>query len=199
MLVQLPERLDEPTLLRLAYDLAEAFGEEVLDLRPGPGTIEGAAPVLRLLEPQEQIPVTSDPGMDGGWLCVNLCRSYYGPGYERGPIVAYLAIAAWWEQRVPGALVWYGPDEPPPALRHLDRAARERLFEHFCRVGHQPYYQMSKNIRLAAGSALPRCCATPMTWVGWNGREVHVLRCLACKSSREVPNDGSLIIETDTP
>jgi hypothetical protein len=34
-----------------------------------------------------------------------------------------------------------------------------------------------------------------MTWVGWNGRSVHVLRCLACRRSVEVPNDGTLIVE----
>jgi Zn ribbon nucleic-acid-binding protein len=195
LLVELPSPLDLATLTRLAYDLAEAFGDNVLETRPSGGP-DGFSPCVGRVQ-------AADAGLLPGnrasptdrWLRIRTCRPYYDFGYERGPIVTYLALSAWWERRVPGVVVWYGPDEPRDRLAPLDAARRQNLLDHFCRVGHRPYRTPSWPHRIAEGAALPRCCGLPMTWVGWNGRSIHVLRCLACGHTLEIPNDVSPIVE----
>jgi hypothetical protein len=39
---------------------------------------------------------------------VNLSGRYFGPGYERGDLLEYCAIAEWLEVHFPGCRVWYG-------------------------------------------------------------------------------------------
>lgn len=194
LLVRLPAPLDDEELTDLAYALAEAFGDDPLDTRPS-GPPDGRSPVLEVLDVSVWASYYGIPAESSHWLRLRIGRSYYGPGYERGPVVDYLAIARWWEYRVPGVVVWYGGDEDGYPIRPLDETERHRLFEHFCRVGHRPYETPNWKHRVAPGAVWPRCCGRPMTWVGWHGRAIHVLRCLACRREEEFPNNGTLIIE----
>jgi len=46
----------------------------------------------------------------GLWLNVNLWRSYFGVGYERGDVQLFVGLANWLESRLPNCDIFYGED-----------------------------------------------------------------------------------------
>ena len=63
------------------------------------------------------------------WLDVNLWRSYFGPGYKRGNAELFVKVAEWFEQRLPGAEVYYGHDVGHENVSRFDEPARKELLE----------------------------------------------------------------------
>ena len=61
------------------------------------------------------------------WLNVNIYRSYFGPGYERGDVELLTRCATWLESNIPGSEVWYGHDVNDDNLRPFGAAEREAL------------------------------------------------------------------------
>lgn len=63
------------------------------------------------------------------WLDVNLWKSYYGPGYERGDPELFVKSAEWLEQRLLGAEIYYGHDVNDENVSLFDNSARDKLLE----------------------------------------------------------------------
>jgi hypothetical protein len=74
------------------------------------------------------MPVKDESSM---WLDVNLWKSYYGPGYERGNPELFVKVAEWLEQRLPGSEIYYGHDVGDENVSLFDRSARMKLLEHY--------------------------------------------------------------------
>lgn len=89
--------------------------------------IEGA---LKLLVEEDRgfMPVRDETSV---WLDVNLWKSYYGVGYERGNIELFVRCAEWLEQRLPGCEVYYGHDVGDENVALFDKPARDKLMEHY--------------------------------------------------------------------
>lgn len=77
---------------------------------------------------------------DPHWLRVSLWGRYYGPGYERGYLWNFIAIAEWLERNFPGCTVYYGGDSDSK-LDVFDGPARQALIAHWAQHGGRPYYQ----------------------------------------------------------
>lgn len=76
---------------------------------------------------------------DGHWFWLSLWGRYYGPGYERGNLWRYIAIAEWLEHNYPGCAVFYGGDSGE-TLKPFTVAERSRLIAHWADKGGRPYY-----------------------------------------------------------
>ncbi len=72
------------------------------------------------------------------FIDVSVCGRYYGPGYERGNLWIYIAVAEWCERNLPGARVYYGGDSGE-TLELFDAAGRESVIRHWAQHGHIPY------------------------------------------------------------
>jgi len=77
------------------------------------------------------------------WINVNLWKSYYGVGYERGDPRLFIQCAEWLEERLPGCEIYYGHDVNDENVSLFDKPARERLMAYYHKVGHRPYYTES--------------------------------------------------------
>ena len=65
------------------------------------------------------------------WLNVNLWKSYFGPGYERGNAELFVKVADWLEQQLPGSEVYYGHDVGGENVSKFDGSARNNLLEFY--------------------------------------------------------------------
>jgi hypothetical protein len=63
------------------------------------------------------------------WLDVNLWKSYYGPGYQRGNPELFVKCAEWLEERLRGSEIYYGHDVGHENVSLFDHAAREELLD----------------------------------------------------------------------
>ena len=61
------------------------------------------------------------------WLDLNLCKSYYGPGYERGDLDLFIRAAEWIEKNLSSTAIYYGHDVSEEGFVLFDRANREAL------------------------------------------------------------------------
>lgn len=85
------------------------------------------------------------------WLNVNLHRSYYGLGYERGDIRLFVRCAEWLEQHLRGCEVYYGNDVDDENVHLFDKTTRETFMSYYREVGTEPYHnkdeERSKQLR----------------------------------------------------
>ena len=65
------------------------------------------------------------------WLDLNLWKSYYGPGYERGDPELFIRSAEWLEQHLPGSEIYYGHDVNDENVSRFDTAARNELLNNY--------------------------------------------------------------------
>ena len=78
-------------------------------------------------EDRSYMPVKDENSL---WLDINLWKSYYGPGYERGDPELFVKVADWLEQRLQGSEIYYGHDVSDENVSLFDRSARDKLLEH---------------------------------------------------------------------
>jgi hypothetical protein len=129
MYVYMEEYRDEKTMTSLASELMQQF-----DLSEGDFPCGG--PLVYM--PQEDYDLAHVEGKPGFLLNVNLWRSYYYVGYERGDLTLFVNVAEWLEQRLFGCRVFYGhdgSDEGSP----FDAAVRTALRTYRNKVGFDLY------------------------------------------------------------
>lgn len=167
MFVLLHQPITDAQLIDAAYRLAEAvkgnafFFSRNDDLEKG----ERRRALNRLSEDDHWL----KPSIDGDWLRVPLWGRYYGPGYERGDLWQYIAIAEWIERNL-HATVYYGGDSGGcEQMVAFDKAYRQELISHWADKGGTPYYQTGWG--RSAGVAAPICplCEHPATQYGSGG------------------------------
>ena len=124
---------------------------------------------------------------------VSLFSRYYGEGYERGPIQEHIAVASWLEARIPGCEVWYGGDSSGVCAARFDKAAREKVWAHFCEVGHRPY---RGGWDPAGNSAAPACgfCGPRFVPSGGGGN-VTFAHCDGCGASIAYSGDRVEVVD----
>lgn len=177
MFFTLPAPLTERELLRVAFELSEAFYREPFWIHRKPSY--GTPPHHAISTPDDD----EEVGLTGNVYRVNLSGRYYGPGYERGPIYLFVAIDQWIEYRLPGASVFYGGDSDD-VLTLFNEAARASSMRHFARHGHRPYHRDTQN-EWDPRKSFCEFCQEPMTryghgaaWASWtcDGCGMHLER-----------------------
>lgn len=125
---------------------------------------------------------------DGQYIKVNLSGRYYGIDYERGSLHTLIAIAEWIEYNFNGASVFYGGDSDE-SYSLFDKAAREKLKEHFFKVGHLPYVGFT--LEHEKGKVKPDCpkCSKPMIDCGGGGADTFWF-CYGC-DNKAITRAGS--------
>ena len=144
MLVQLSQPITDDQLIDASYRLAEACGKADTfwlssDEDLARGDIRRALNRIGHEDEEDEYRLWGIAHRDGLWLWVSLKGHYYGPGYERGDVWAFVAIAEWLERNLPECVVYYGGDSGE-RLDVFDRTARERLVAHWADKGGRPYY-----------------------------------------------------------
>ena len=64
--------------------------------------------------------------------------THYGPSYERGNLIEFVAHAEWFEANIPNCRVWYATDTGHVAMIY-DAPVREILLNYHCLIGSEPY------------------------------------------------------------
>jgi hypothetical protein len=179
-------RTDEE-VLDLAYRMASALG-------PGMFWIdrEGLQHCLTIVNDE----YTQDgdsifPEPDEQLIEVNLLTRYYGIGYERGPIQDHIAIANFIEEIMPDAEVWYGGDSSGVCVRQFDKTERDRVWKHFCAVGHAPYHNFFAENMGTGASPICTLCHKPYVQYGF-GQNYKAYSCSGCGHHLEY-RDGKLV------
>lgn len=194
MLVRTRQQFTPREVRNLSVDLVEAFGTELFLLIPdwapdedyeNEFTPPADAPgrhALRLIKFYQQDGPDIHPEPGESFIELSLMGRYYGEGYERGSITDYLAMAEWLERRIPDARVFYGGDSSGVLAEPFDRAARERIFAHFCRVGHKPYRGGFNAMLDGTPDGRPACgfCGPRMTETG-GSRDYSFYGCGSCE------------------
>jgi hypothetical protein len=105
---------------------------------------------------------------------VNLMGRYYGPGYERGNLWDYIAIAVWIEKNM-NVTPWYGGDSDMQ-LELFDENYRQELINHWTKSGGIPYRDRQERHQFQ-----PTCprCKVLATQFGY-GVDYAAWTCLGC-------------------
>lgn len=89
-------------------------------------------------------------------LKLSLFGRYYGPGYERGDILTYCAIAEWLEINIPGCEVWYGGDSSGVCAEPFHELKRRELRKHLFSGNGRDYF---KRGWMETSSVRPKTCS----------------------------------------
>lgn len=196
MLVKTMSPLSAERVRELSVKLVEAFGKDVLFIIK-PGEFDGWHPngrhALEIVEVYEQDGpnVCAKPGQQ--LIEVHLCGRYYGPGYERGSLPDYAAVAGWLEHHIAGCEVWYGGDSSGICVEPFGEEQRRLAMLHFYEVGHAPYRGYFDEKPADA----PRCdfCRTTMIQNGY-GPAWRAWYCAGCGQAIE-ERDGVRSVRKD--
>lgn len=129
MLAYIEDYIKDELLISLGVEMMKHFELSEEDFYWG-------SPLVYL--PREDYDLAHMEGKPGFLLDVNLYRSYYGIGYERGYLPLFIQIAEWLEQKLPGCRVLYGHDVNGEGFP-FDAAVRVKLLNYYNKVGSQPY------------------------------------------------------------
>lgn len=149
----------------LCYDLSDAFGDEIINCEIPEDDI-----IIKPISQTDSATINLPKYISktGFWYDVALSGSYYGQGYERGPINVYTSIAEWIETRIEQSEIWYGDDGTSGnPLCLFNSTERKRIFSYFCKVGHKPYFESFQIHAEILKENLPICCNHRMTWIGY--------------------------------
>lgn len=120
---------------------------------------------------------------DGEWFVrVSLWGRYYGPGYERGDILSYCAIAEWIEANIPNASVWYGGDSSDVCAEPFDAEARNAMRRHLVSAHGRDYWHSGMGRRFG-GNPEPcsLCIPGEPRFTGCGGsRDYDIVACGGC-------------------
>lgn len=177
---------------RIAYDLGSAFGPDKFWIFKDcswadDGSVRHAA---TLIEKYEQDGPDIEPEDGEQFIQIHPATRYYGEGYERGNLPFLIMLAEWLERRIPGGVVWYGGDSSGVEAEPFDKAAREKLWAHFCAVAHAPYDDVFDNDSHSITMPRPICpiCDVKMKRYGW-GAKYGAFNCSGC-DERRIWRDG---------
>lgn len=145
-----PKRLTDEEIKRAAVHAQVVIGDgHVLQVSPPhDGTLswsprEGQHSLVRADAETLDIYFPDRPdGRNKTWLWVNTRSSYYGPNYERGPIVTILALAKFLRHRWKGTEVYYGGDTGGD-VSLLDQKREAALWDHLFGPEGRDYFQRS--------------------------------------------------------
>lgn len=98
----------------------------------------------------------------------NNMNRYYGEGYERGPILEWLALADLLEFHFPNVIVHWGGDSGSAYMREWEKEERAELYQHFLKEGHIPYR--------SDGDVCPQCGLKSYA-CGWKKEQGKWLKC----------------------
>lgn len=141
MFVKTKQKLSANDVRALSVHAFAAFGSSILSVtRPGEFSFwpEGRH-ALELIEAYGQDGPDITPKVGEQFIAVNLAGRYYGPGYERGPLHDYIAVASWLEHHIPDAKVFYGGDSSGICAESFGETDRRAFLLHFNEHGHAPY------------------------------------------------------------
>lgn len=141
-----------PEKQRLAIDLTDPRTDDEGD--PIPGELPGVhysddGPTELTMAPEHCL------------LELNLWGRYYGPGYERGDILTYCAIAEWCERHIPG-IVYYGGDSSGTDLVKFGADYRLMLRQHLYGPQGRDYFKENLGGLFGARDAAwprPKACS----------------------------------------
>lgn len=169
MRIQTPDLLSDREILKLSFDIAEAFGRDSFWI----DREKKRSAISRWVSEDEYDVAPSE----GPFIMPNLWSRYYGiDGYERGDLPFLLAVAEWFEHRIPGCKVFYGGDTGD-GYEPWDKARRAEFFAHFAEVGHKPY---SGYFQRRDPVVLCDWCEEPMrihTWGPYGRRKYLCVHC----------------------
>lgn len=120
------------------------------------------------------------PTGDETFLNVPLAGRYYGTGYERGDLLAYIAIAELLETLIRGCAIWYGGDSSGICAEPFTRMERQALLTHAATEGHDPYNAHFSD--LAQDDYAPTTCPVCEVAMGryGYGQTYALFRCYGC-------------------
>lgn len=187
LLVRNPKPLSPLEVRKMSRDLVAAFGIERFCVIP-PGVYdENGSHALEIVDEYVQDGPTLRPANGEQFIIVNVSSRWYGKGYERGDLPVLISIAEWLELRIQGSQIWYGGDSSGVLAKSFDACGRRELFQHFVKVGHDPYSSFFGKV----GSETCAFCAdAPMHGCrGGPGGVGYV--CDGCGLHRLVTHDGT--------
>ncbi len=139
MLVKTTYQITEKEVLRLAYELGEAFYPETFMIWKKEEDEIKPHHCLSIVSNYEQDADTIGPKAGEVLIEVHLYGRYYREGYERGNFPQIKSIAEWLEAQIPESTIFYGGDCGGLSEEPFDKDAREKLWQHFLKHGHRPY------------------------------------------------------------
>lgn len=109
-------------------------------------------------------------------LEIPLSGRYYGPGYERGDLFTYVAMAELLEILFPACTIYYGGDSGEEK-EEFDRTKRNELMRYYVKANARDRYVRAFD-RDNAGMNCPNC-DVQMTQNGW-GPSFKLFTCQGC-------------------
>jgi len=137
-------------------------------------------------------PIKASPGEC--LLELSLYGRYYGPGYERGDILTYCAIAEWLEINIPGCEVWYGGDSSGVCAEPFHELKRRELRAHLFSSKGRDYF--NRSWMETAGVRPPACSLCPggkycgSAFGSGGGGKYSAFHCGGCGKSVETRDGG---------
>lgn len=128
-------------------------------------------------------------------LQLSLFGRYYGPGYERGDILKYCAMAEWLEVNIPGCEVWYGGDSGGCCAEPFHELKRRELRNHLYGKEGRAYFRHENPYIERDGMPRPPACSLCPAGKycgsrhGW-GQNYAAFHCPGCGDSVETHDSG---------
>ena len=140
VLVKTKTGLSKDEIKKLSYRLGEAFGHKKFSIiRPDNDFGWEPRHCLETVQEFVQDGPSIFPAEGEQLIEVHLWTRYYGFGYERGDLPLIFSIADWLQRNIPDAEIWYGGDSSGVLAKLLTESEKEKLWNHFCQVGHLPH------------------------------------------------------------
>jgi len=192
-------------LLRWSWDLANCIGPENFFTHTDPKWGEPQSAITLAHHWEENGSVEIRDGhiftQDGPYieaqpgetlLEVHLAGRYYGVGYERGPILTFIAIADWIDANIPTAEVWYGGDSSGVLMEPFPQSERLALQAHFFGPHGQDYRKFDPRGTFPTPPPCALCVPNENRFdrYGWGGGDQYVaVHCGGC-GKRFVSQNG---------
>jgi len=189
MLVRTSRPLTAEQVRSLAADVVGCFGNDTLWVNRDGAIFPPRHAMTILSEPYVQDGPDMKPNPGEQFIEVHLWGRYYGVGYERGDLPAYCAIASWLEHRIPGCVVYYGGDSSGILAEPFGPEVRERLWSHFCAVGHQSYHGVFDRGEKGPKESWCDFCNRQMERYGY-GNTYAMYRCSGCEWQVDTRDGG---------
>ena len=126
------------------------------------------------------------------FLHVPLSNRYYGPGYERGPLMTYVGMAEFLERLIPFCEIYYGNDSSDE-YQLFNREKRTKLIDYFIHNRGRNNYVGGFDSEPESKAVMCPHCERRMARDGWGATYSHY-SCLGCgwtkRTKDGVTNEG---------